>query len=230
MDEKTFDGEHSISKTNVRDGGVRYLAFIGPPGSGKTTQIELLQTVIAPDALVVASVPRLIRQQADLLAYLTGDEREELNALVDLARQARECGNLAPIRHDELLFEVAARSSGDDETIMVLDGCPRGRPQAQIFLSKDCLAAQTAVVQLYFPEQEVASSLARQYARECRKRGEAAAQARRHVFQRKLEIYLRDTLPGIALLASAGVPVIRLAATLPSSEVHERVLTLLEQR
>jgi len=205
----------------------RYLSFIGPPGSGKTSQIQLLEGVLKPHNFLVASVPRLVRRQADLVALLTEGERRELDALTDAAHQARDRGELAPIELDKLLFKSLQRVGG--EIVVALDGCPRGVRQARLFLEKGELSASAGIILFYFPENERTWSLNRQYSRECVKRGESSARARQHIFQRKFEVYMRDTLPGVTLLARTGVPIIRLAATMDAQLIHERVVTAVKQ-
>src|SRR5688500_1116165 len=86
----------------------RYLSFLGPPGSGKTTQIRMLQARLGAH-VAVASVPRLVRGEADLLEALTAAEREELDCHLQSAAEARDRGELAPLVIDRLLFEAVTR-------------------------------------------------------------------------------------------------------------------------
>ncbi|MGE5571465.1 MAG: hypothetical protein ACM3ZU_00385 [Bacteroidota bacterium] len=206
----------------------RFIAFIGPPGSGKTTQIGLLEKVLSPAGLVVASVPRLLRRQDSLIRLLSAEERAELDALMAAAQAARLRGELAPIALDRILFRGLSRITGD--ALVALDGCPRGAQQARLFLGLASLRQNTTVVQLRMGDtcDEIGVSVHRQFRRESLRRGEEAALARYPVFKRKVEIYLEDTLAAVAILEEAGVPVRRVDAMLTPDEVHRRVLSIVK--
>jgi len=202
----------------------KYVAFIGPPGSGKTTQIMMLRSVLGASQVLIASVPRLMRGEPDLMALLTTDEHMELNKHLNAAHRAKEAGVLAPIQLDELLFKSIGRAS---VPLVAMDGCPRGAEPARAYL-KTALPIHTHVVHLTFAPEQVHLSLARQYSREVEKRGEEAAQRRQITFLRKLLVYLDDTTHGVQLLKEAGVGVTTLSAVLDPEIIHRTVMTIVE--
>ncbi|HLF27507.1 MAG TPA: AAA family ATPase [Anaerolineae bacterium] len=201
-----------------------YFAFIGPPGSGKTTQIRALRAAFSHSHFMIASVPRLVRQETELMNLLLPDERDELRSSLDAAHVARDRGELAPISLDRMLFRAISRVATD--VFVALDGCPRGLRQAGLFLNIDALARRTVVAKFYFPDDTPSASLQRQFERERRKRGRATAQARLPIFQRKVEVYTQDTLPGVDRLACAGIPITRVDATWPPAAIHQIILDI----
>ncbi len=202
----------------------RLISLIGPPGSGKTTQIRLLQAAFG-DSLLVASVPRLVRRQPDLLALLTTGERAMLETALDAAAAARIRGELAPIVLDEILFRAISQSGPD--LLGALDGCPRGEAQARLFLETGRLHDETSIVELYFPAEAGAASLARQVQRESAKLGALGAALRLPVYRRKAAVFADDTVRGLDLLLRVGLRHYRIDATLDPHEIHARVLAAL---
>lgn len=203
-----------------------YFSFIGPPGSGKTTQITLLNHLLGATN-IVASVPRLVRQEATLQVLLSDEERIQIQAWQNEAAIARNKGELAPIWLDALLFNVITRVP--NTTIVTLDGCPRGKAQAELFLQNEVVTRATTIIQLYFPDDdEIALSLHRQYEREKLKRGRDAADNRMVVFQRKAEVYQTNTRAGLTVLGAAGIPVVRVNALESSETIHAIVRAVVE--
>jgi adenylate kinase family enzyme len=198
----------------------RYLSFLGPPGCGKTTQIELLAELLSP-RLIVASVPRLLRGQEDLVTMLTPAEVAELEGLSQASAAARSRGDLAPLAVDRLLFSALARLPA--QGFVALDGCPRGMAQARLFLETGNLASQTLVVELRFPEHTPASSFLRQIERETEKRGTEEALAKLAVFARKTQVFLNDTSAGLCLLRDAGIPSLTFDATVKADSIHAQI-------
>jgi adenylate kinase family enzyme len=186
------------------------LSFIGPPGSSKTTQIHMLMERLGAGAGLVASVPRLVRGEPELGAMLTTEERERVSRLRPAAIASRDAGRLCPIELDEILFRAAARVRS---RVVAFDGCPRGLRQARLLLTVDDLARRTCVIELAFPSKVADMSIERQHSRELATRGAGAAAARQTIFERKLQTFLEETLPGLAVLRSAGVRTIRVDAT-----------------
>lgn len=201
----------------------RYVSFLGPPGSGKTTQIRLLQERLG-ERLTVASVPRLLRGQPDLVAVLSPSELAQLDGLRKPSAVARDRGELAPVEVDALLLSAVSRL---ETPVVALDGCPRGIAQARLFLGTG-FAARTTVVELRFPDDPAVMSLRRQTERETAVRGPEYARVRRHVFESKVRVFVHDTLIGLELLDAASVPHLQIDASLPADEVHERVVEAID--
>lgn len=203
----------------------RLLALIGPPGSGKTTQLRMLDAHFGSARVLLASVPRLVRGSSELRALLTEEEQLELDGLEQQSTEARTLGVLAPLRNDELLFLAIGRSHG--RALTVMDGCPRGQAQARLFLQQRDLAHRVHVVNLEFPDHTEARSIARQHAREVLARGERAAQERIPRFINKARVYTEDTCRGLQLLEAAGIQVTRICALDNPADVHAQIMNTL---
>lgn len=199
------------------------VAFVGPPGSGKTSQIALLSHRLNQDDMLLASVPRLLRGDPELFELLTPSEQQQHQRCSRAADATRSNGDLAPLVYDRLLFSCLARTN---KPVVLLDGGPRGARPAMVFLRTPGLAAATVVVHLSFRSDELKRSLARQRAREVARRGEAAAALGSARFMRKAEVYLSDTVRGLRILADAGVPMLSLDASLSPMECHSAVREL----
>lgn len=200
----------------------RCVAFVGAPGSSKTTQIRMLQTALPRDAVLVASVPRLLRREPELAAALTRPMSAALDALVPDATACRDRGELAPLDVDRLLLRII--EGIDSVDLVALDACPRGVAQALVFLSRPRLIARTHVFHLRLPGDEVAWSLRRQWERAAAAKGAAYARANVHVFERKTRVYVENTLRGIALLGAWNARVTDLDAREPADSLHQQVM------
>jgi hypothetical protein len=204
-------------------GAYRRLSFVGPPGSGKSTQIRLLATALKGRCLV-ASVPRLVRGDPSLLALLTDEERAEVERLRTLAEAARRQGLLAPVALDRLLF--AALQRVPESRPILLDGCPRGLEQAQLYCTP-APPSDALVVHLTFARDPLHGSLARQYLRDQQRHGrEAAAQGMAKYWQ-KWRVYCEQTCAGLRYLQSHGIPIYILDAGAPACALLARILPLL---
>ena len=200
----------------------RVLAVIGPPGSGKTTQIELLRAHIGADRVLVAGVPHLVRRRNDLVTLLTTGELAQLEAARPAALAARATGDLAPLIFDRLLFTAARRALAD--RFVVLDGAPRGVAAAKVFLEMRDLAPRTTIVNLRLPDDERAYSLRRQRARERARRGAVEAVRREPVFRRKYSVYANNTTWGLELLIEAGIRCVRTGAAERPEQVQKAIV------
>ena len=195
------------------------VAVLGPPGAGKSTQVGLVRSGAGASA-VVASVPSLIRRDPYLLSFLTTGERDELERLDGAAWDAARRGELSPLRFDQILFRALPRV---DAELLLLDACPRAVAPVREYLAVPGLARRTLVVELTL-HGEVARSVARQFARESARLGASKVAPLEPVFRRKAELYHRETLAGLTLLRSAGIPCVAVDAERPVAEVHDSVV------
>lgn len=106
------------------------VSFVGPPGSGKSTQIEMAVNKLGPGS-VVLSVPRLVKS-SEAKCYLNSDEAETVTRLSGEIALAKQRGELAPLIMDYILFDVVKRVS-ESRRYILLDGCPRGLEQVLAF-------------------------------------------------------------------------------------------------
>ena len=83
---------------------------------------------------------------------------------------------------------------------------------------------RAAAVELVLPGDAVEASIERQLAREVARHGREAALARRGVYRQKAAVFQEDTRQAIELLAAAGLPRLRLDATLSRDEIHHLIL------
>lgn len=200
----------------------RYVSFVGAPGSSKTTQIRMIQAALPSGALVVASVPRLIRREPDLTAGLTPPMTQALEALTAAAMACRDRGELAPLEIDRFLFRIVEQLRSP--AVVALDACPRGVAQALVFLSRPKLAARTNLFHLRLPGDEIEWSHRRQFERAVATKGVDYARASRDVFERKTRVYMENTKRAIALLRAMQIRVTELDARERPAEIHRQVM------
>lgn len=202
------------------EGEAPIVVMLGPPGAGKSTQVELVRRRTGRGT-VVASVPLLIRRDPLLLSFLTEEERCELERLDAAAWAAAGRGELSPLRFDEILFRALPRIDAD---LLLLDACPRAVAPVCEYLAVPGLAARSLVVELTLRDG-VERSVARQLARESALLGAAAAAKLERVYRRKAELYVDETLAGLELLRSAGIQSIAVDADRPAAAVHARIIS-----
>ncbi|GAA2531857.1 hypothetical protein GCM10010201_34160 [Pilimelia columellifera subsp. columellifera] len=201
--------------------GLPVVAFVGPPGSGKSTQAELFAQASerGSESSVIASVPALLRQDVVLLPRLRPSERKAIDALRDEAEEQASVGLLMPAGLDRVLLDVVERISATRPVL--LDGLPRGVQQARMLLDS-VLSARLTVIHLELPGDVQAASMRRQRQRALGRQTSLDPTALRRMAG-KVRTYQDETLPGLTLLRHAGVPVCACDAEAPPAETAERV-------
>jgi adenylate kinase len=184
-----------------RDGGAgRKLVFLGPPGSGKGTQAEILGN------------------ELDVPAISTGEMlRGAVAAGTELGSKVEGIMNSGALVDDDTMAEVvrARLARPDARQGFVLDGYPRTLPQAETLggILSDADEELDAVVLIEAPEQELVDrALARQ-----------RADDKAEVVRERLEVYRRKTEPLVGYYEERGL--LRRVDGLGSVEaVSERIL------
>ena len=165
------------------------LVFMGPPGSGKGTQGELLANHLG--------VPRL--STGEMLRAARANQ-------TDLGRRAQaymDAGELVP---DEVVLGLVAEALDGPErpTGFVLDGFPRTIPQAAGLgdLLADLETPLDCVVFLDVPEEELVRRLLGRGVTEDR------TDDNLETVQRRIQVYRAETEPVIRWYVEQGIPVI----------------------
>lgn len=199
------------------------ISFIGPPGCGKSTQIEFVTKTFLQDVgVIMLRVPNLVKKLPHIVPYLTEKEISRIDELTQASYECRDNGKLSPMELDQILFNVAERCV-DDNKYVVLDGAPRGFEQAKSFCERGKLKDETVVVHLTFQNQSFENSVSRQFYRESLSRGFETATNKMQRFCNKFETYNTDTLEGFQLLKKHNVPHVEIDALLPKSEVSQQL-------
>lgn len=199
------------------------VSFIGPPGCGKSTQIEFVtQSFLDEIEIVKLRVPDLIKKHPSILPYLTEKEIEIVELLTQASNQCRDNGRLSPIELDDILFNVAERCVEDGKHI-VLDGAPRGVKQAKMYCQRKKLKDETVVVHLSFNNQAYENSVSRQFYRESLSRGVETAVNKIQRFRNKFHTYNTDTLKGLQILKEHEISCVEINALLSKSEVSQHL-------
>ena len=182
------------------------LVLMGPPGSGKGTQAEVLAGRLG--------IP----------AISTGDIfRAQVAAGTDLGRKAQRYLDAGEYVPDELTNAMVQERLEDASSGFLLDGYPR--TIEQVIVLDDLLAAQgrqlDAVVVLEVDRDELVQRLL------LRAQLEHRSDDTEDVIRRRLQIYTDQTLPLIELYSGRGsvLPVVG------AGEIHEvsvRILALAE--
>lgn len=184
------------------------VVLMGPPGSGKGTQAEVLA-----DRLGVPTIS-------------TGDIfRAEVERGTELGRQAQrylDSGNYVP---DELTNELVRERLAEDDARagFVLDGYPRTLDQVAVL--DDLFAAQhrrlDAVVVLEVDADDLVQRLLRRAELEHR------SDDTEEVIRRRLQVYSEQTLPLIEVYDERGL-VRRVAGAGEIPDVNRRILQVAE--
>ena len=119
------------------------IAFLGPPGAGKGTQVDLVSREYGVSVLSTGDAFRAMMKREDKLA--------------ERVRSYVEKGELVP---DEVVFEIV-KEFVDNKDSFILDGYPRNLRQAELlddFLEGKGLAL-TGVVNILLDEDEIVKRL-----------------------------------------------------------------------
>jgi adenylate kinase len=180
------------------------LLFVGPPGSGKGTQCEVLSQRLGSPHI----------STGDLL-------REAVKAGGIAGRRAQRfmsAGRLVPDRLVMRILEARlARPDARDHGYL-LDGFPRTISQARAFETLRGAQGFDAVIELALPRSVVLDRLA----------ARGRTDDSQHTVQRRLEIYERVTVPMIAWCAQR-YPLIKVAADRPVEVVTADLLRRLDE-
>lgn len=186
---------------------MKNICFIGAPGCGKSTQIELLRNHLAQTHTVFhAKVTRLIFLDDDVRDLLSRSEIDWIQTRMNQTRAEKRNGELANIEYDQLLFQVIGRLP--KETVLLFDGSPRSVSRAQLFLTQPHLVNDALIAHFSFPENEYQHSFSRQVYRGLLRNELPVVKTELDRFQRKFDIYQSDTCKGVELLKNHGVPVV----------------------
>ncbi|MEC0206928.1 AAA family ATPase [Paenibacillus lautus] len=206
------------------------ISFIGPPGCGKSTQIEFVTKTFLQDVdVIMLRVPNLVKKLPTIVPYLKEEEVRIIDELTQASYECRDNGRLSPIELDHILFEVAERCV-EDKKYVVLDGAPRGLEQAKFFCNRRRLKDETIVVHLAFHQQAFENSVSRQFYREALSNGFETATNKIQRFCNKFETYNTDTIQGFQLLKSHQIPFVEIDALLPKMDVSQQLERLLTKQ
>jgi adenylate kinase len=181
------------------------LLFVGPPGSGKGTQCEVLSQTLG--------IPHI--STGDLL-------REAVKAGGLAGRRAQRfmsAGRLVPDRLVLRLLETRLAAPDARGNGYLLDGFPRTIAQARAFETVPGARGFDAVIELALPRSVVLDRL------EARGRGDDS----KHSVQRRLEIYERVTVPMIAWCAER-YPLIKVDGDRPVEVISADIIRRLDAR
>jgi len=201
------------------------VSIMGIPGSGKTTQVKLLEEALGKESVFPVSVPRLFRGEQHLLSLFSESELIQLQTLAETSRTQSQIGNLAPIALDRLLFSALPRAM-ENTQLFLLDACPRG-PQ-QVLILRDSIGESAwkrlSIFHLCFPFQAEEEAFRRQFDRTVANRGNAEAIKRIPRMKRKIEVFYEHTLSAINILRESGRPVEEIDAIQPVKKIHSYIL------
>lgn len=207
------------------------ISFIGIPGSGKTTQISLLEKSTYMKEPISISIPALYKKREILSPYISSDDMRIIEDVEPESSAARDCGELAPFILDRIVFNLAVRLQKLGKTV-ILDGCPRGLAQAKLFidiLEQQGLLMYFKIVLLYFPLLPETCSQNRQIYR-INYNGllsDVDREKKIKKIPRKIKVYMDNTLPGVQYMLDAGVQHISVDATLSAEDIQEYILNFL---
>ncbi|HZP31055.1 MAG TPA: nucleoside monophosphate kinase [Acidimicrobiia bacterium] len=179
------------------------LLFVGPPGSGKGTQCEVLSQKLGAPHISTGDLLRAAVKAGGIAGRR--------------AQRFMSAGRLVPDRLvlrllEARLAEPDARANG-----YLLDGFPRTIQQARSFETLPGARGFDAVVELVLPRPVVLERLA------ARGRGDDS----KHSVQRRLDIFERVTAPMVAWCAER-YPLIQVAGDRPVEVVTAELLRRLD--
>jgi adenylate kinase family enzyme len=200
------------------------ISFVGPPGCGKTTQIQLLKkSLLGYYDTFVVSVPYILNKKEDVIKLLTEDELSIVNKYLNQAFKVAYKGYLAPIVYDKILLSLAKRLH-DQGNMVIMDGSPRGFMQAEYFLQNQVFTKHGTIINLEFDNKSYEYSVSRQFARQALEYGIDDAISKLELFQNKANVYHTDTVNGLLLVKESGIPILSFEARENASILHQQIL------
>jgi adenylate kinase len=175
------------------------LLFVGPPGSGKGTQCEVLSRRLGTPHI---STGELLRD-AVKAGGIAGRR----------AQRFMSAGRLVPDRLVLRILEARLARPDVREHGYLLDGFPRTISQARAFETLPGTHGFDAVVELALPRGVLLDRLA----------ARGRTDDTRHSVQRRIEIYERVTVPMVAWCAER-YPLVKVAADRPVEVVTAEIL------
>jgi len=197
----------------MRVKGVRVVLFIGPPASGKGTHGKLIGGLPGFVHFSMGQVFRTIRPRNE----------EETRKLEEVARRTAR-GHLAP---DELTLDLfyehvermeAGGQFHRDHEVMILDGIPRTRPQAESLMAR--LKILAAFI-FECPDEVILERIRNRSIAEGR-----ADDSSREIIETRLRIY-RQELEGIET-ALAPAPCVHVDTGRPAHHVLRDILSQID--
>ena len=180
------------------------IVFIGPPGSGKGTQAQVLKDSILPN-LNILTVSSLLKEKSNDGSVLGNEIKEKMDN-----------GDLI---EDSLVISVLkekADSLGDEQ--ILVDGFPRSSTQAEsleeIFLNKNIIIINFNVI-----DEELLSRI--------KKRSQEESRADDSVFDKRLEIY-KKTHNEIIETLSKNNEVINIDANDQIDSISQKIIEKLD--
>jgi adenylate kinase family enzyme len=200
---------------------LKNICFIGAPGSGKTTQVNILQRNLENAPTYVGKVTNIINLDEEILHLLTKKEIELLESMKPKTKSARMSGNLASIIYDDILFKTTKRIP--EETMVLFEGGPRSLEIARLFLKQEHLTEESIIFHFSFPENEYEYSLSRQVYRALINHDFDYVKKEIVRFKQKYDVYFNDTLKGLELLRNSGIPVYTINPHQNISVIEEKI-------
>lgn len=189
------------------------VSFIAVPGAGKTTHIKRIQSTYSNMNIEVLSIPNICHKHTEkYIEYLSNEDIEIINKNLNKSNECRDKGILSPIELDIVMFNLAVKLNSKD-TIVILDGGPRGVRQAEIWIEvmKKNKIEGYKIVNAVFNEREEDFSKERQYLRIIKNNNLSPTEALKKMMKidSKIDVYINDTKKALCLLKENGCEVLK---------------------